>query len=272
MGKKRKKEGARKGGSRRFLIILGLLVAGAFAAKTFVYSDDTPAAGGYRSNESGILYDYTPEAFEAALKSGKPTILDLSADWCPPCRITAPILEKLRGEYRGEVNIFTANADKERDLVLRYREEWFPAFIFFDRDGNEVRRVRGLIFEEDFRLAIEELLHEDSLAITVETVAPETVLNRLMAGERLTLIDVRTPQEFDSGHIPGAINIPLDRIDEASLRDRGISEDQEVIVYCQGGVRSHRAARILYLMGYRKVRDMGGILDWNRIGGPVVRS
>jgi rhodanese-related sulfurtransferase len=241
-----------------------------FAAKSFINTDEVIVEGGYRSNASGILYDYTPAKFEQALVSGKPTLLDFSADWCPPCRITAPILDKLREEYGGEVNILTANVDNEGDLVLKYREEWFPTFIFFDRNGDEVRRVRGLIFEDDFRLAIDELLNDNIGTLKIPVILPEEVLKRMNQGERLNLIDVRTPNEYKTGHIPGALSIPLSTISENDHSGLGLDKDDEIIVYCQGGIRSRRAARILILMGYRNVKDMGGILDWTKVGGQVV--
>ncbi len=122
------------------------------------------------------------------------------------------ILEDLREEYEGEVNILTANVDIERDLVLKYKEEWFPAFLFFDENGELTRRIRGLIFEEDFRLAIEELLQGPQASFDVSSIAPEEVLERMNRAERLTIIDVRTQQEYASGHIPGAMLLPLAEI------------------------------------------------------------
>ena len=71
------------------------------------------------------------------------------------------------------------------------------------------------------------------------------------------LLDVREPEEFRSGHIPGAVNIPLSKI-----RGIGIPKDTPLFVYCLRGTRSLRAARILTRMGYGKARSIGGIIAY----------
>jgi rhodanese-related sulfurtransferase len=73
--------------------------------------------------------------------------------------------------------------------------------------------------------------------------------------ERSILLDVRTPREYANGHVPGAINIPVDE-----LRDR-ISElapEKEIYEYCQVGVRAHTAQRILKQHGFRVKNISGG--------------
>jgi rhodanese-related sulfurtransferase len=254
---------------KRFMFLLSLVLLLALGAREVLRGDTYPVEVGYRSEESGILYDYTPAGFEAALSSGRPTLLDFSTDWCPPCRVTAPILEELREEYKGRVNILTANADNERELVQRFGVEWYPTFIFFDSDGEEAMRIQGLIFEEDFRVAMEELLHGNARSPGITTISPGEVLRRMTQGEKLILLDVRTSEEYAAGHIPGAISLPLSRIQSGDV-DMGFSSDDEIIVYCQGGIRSRTAARMLRLMGFKNVKDMGGILEWNMINGPIV--
>lgn len=76
-----------------------------------------------------------------------------------------------------------------------------------------------------------------------------------------TIVDVRTPQEYADGHIPGAINIPVESIGSdkpAELADT----DAELVVYCRTGVRSKQASDKLVELGYQHVNDMGGIVDW----------
>ncbi|MWV44240.1 rhodanese-like domain-containing protein [Paenibacillus sp. HJL G12] len=74
------------------------------------------------------------------------------------------------------------------------------------------------------------------------------------------LIDVREAHEFKSGHIPGAINIPLSQI---GSRASEISKGDDVFLYCQSGMRSKQAAKILLKSGYPEVNNlMGGISSW----------
>lgn len=75
------------------------------------------------------------------------------------------------------------------------------------------------------------------------------------------ILDVRTQEEYDQGHIPGAVLIPDYEIEaraEKALPDK----DQLILVYCRSGRRSKNAARILVELGYTNIMEFGGILDW----------
>lgn len=74
------------------------------------------------------------------------------------------------------------------------------------------------------------------------------------------LIDVRTPQEFAEGRIPGAINVPFEEL-AAHIADLG-PRDGEIIVYCEAGVRSARAASLLREKGFTHVYDLGAMSRW----------
>ena len=75
------------------------------------------------------------------------------------------------------------------------------------------------------------------------------------------IIDARTQEEYDEGHIPGAIMIP-----EYEIADRAEKElpdkDQLILVYCRSGRRSKIAAEALVKLGYTNVKEFGGIIDW----------
>jgi hypothetical protein len=69
----------KKSSSKKFIILISIAVLFALGVRSFFYLEELKVEGGYRSEASGILYDYTPERFD-----GNPTLLDFSADWCPP--------------------------------------------------------------------------------------------------------------------------------------------------------------------------------------------
>ncbi|NQT09521.1 rhodanese-like domain-containing protein [Candidatus Bathyarchaeota archaeon] len=84
----------------------------------------------------------------------------------------------------------------------------------------------------------------------------------------MVILDVRTPSEFDDGHIEGAINIPVDYLAE---RLNELSKDNELLVYCRTGNRSARAVGILDESGFTKIFHMdAGITGWIDAGYPVV--
>ncbi len=75
------------------------------------------------------------------------------------------------------------------------------------------------------------------------------------------IVDVRTEDEYDQEHIPGAIHIPDDSI-ETELEKRILDKSSEIIFYCAKGVRAQKALEKALLMGYEKVYNLGGISDW----------
>lgn len=89
---------------------------------------------------------------------------------------------------------------------------------------------------------------------------PNVADARQAVGRGAFLLDVRTPEEFAAGHVPGAINIPVDQL-EQRLGELGPT-DAPIVVYCHSGRRSARAARLLDKQGYRDVLDVGPKPDW----------
>lgn len=76
------------------------------------------------------------------------------------------------------------------------------------------------------------------------------------------LVDVRNPAEYNGGHIPGSMNFAMSRIlreAEAEFPDKS----RPLYVYCQSGARSARAGKLLELLGYEQVIDLGGIASYN---------
>jgi len=76
------------------------------------------------------------------------------------------------------------------------------------------------------------------------------------------LLDVRDPQEYDSGHIPGSVNIPRDEIEKA--RERIPDPDTPIFTYCYSGRRSDYAGSTLRKMGYKHVKNIGGIAGYKK--------
>mgnify|MGYP000953135677 FL=1 len=90
---------------------------------------------------------------------------------------------------------------------------------------------------------------------------------KMMETQKVIVVDVRTLEEYNEGHIPNAISIPLETIEnkaEVKLKNK----DDLILVYCRSGRRSREAALKLIENGYTNVIDFGGIKDWN---GEVVK-
>ncbi len=78
------------------------------------------------------------------------------------------------------------------------------------------------------------------------------------------LIDVRSRLEFFFGRVPGAVCIPLRKLNAETLESRGIAQDESILVYCASGSRSAVAVRALKQAGYKRVVDGGGLAEVRR--------
>ncbi|MBE7414420.1 MAG: rhodanese-like domain-containing protein [Deltaproteobacteria bacterium] len=106
-----------------------------------------------------------------------------------------------------------------------------------------------------------------SIAADPARVTAEELKAMMERGERVVLIDVRTPQEHAESHIPGSVLMPLDTLEKAE----SLPEDGQMILYCRSGKRSQTARGILGWKGYKGIRDLdGGINAWIKAGGETV--
>ena len=88
-----------------------------------------------------------------------------------------------------------------------------------------------------------------------------------------TLIDVRTPAEFEAGHIPGAVNVPLDELRSQLGELREVLHDHDVVLVCRSGNRAGQAQQALQAAGLTSPTVLsGGIVDWEKTGGDLKRG
>lgn len=92
-------------------------------------------------------------------------------------------------------------------------------------------------------------------------ISPEEAKVLMDTQEDYVILDVRTQEEFDAGHIPGAILIPNTEIADRAEQELP-NKDQLLLVYCRSGNRSKQASQILVELGYTNIREFGGINDW----------
>lgn len=102
---------------------------------------------------------------------------------------------------------------------------------------------------------------ETTMRKQVEVIAPQQAKEIMEEQKDCIILDVRDQDEYDEGHISGALLIPYTEISkkaETMLKDK----EQLIMVYCRSGRRSAIAAAALADMGYNNVKDFGGIIDW----------
>ena len=96
---------------------------------------------------------------------------------------------------------------------------------------------------------------------TYRQIAMDEAVDMMAQETGYIILDVRRPDEFAAGHIPGAINVPNETIGTAEIPELP-DKDQLIMVYCRSGRRSKEAAEKLVKLGYTNIVEFGGILDW----------
>ena len=94
-----------------------------------------------------------------------------------------------------------------------------------------------------------------------EQITQETA-KEMMDTQEVIILDVREQSEYDSGHIPGAVLLPVGSIDEETAAAVIPEKDSTVLVYCRSGNRSKTASSALVGLGYTNIYEFGGINTW----------
>ena len=86
-----------------------------------------------------------------------PTLVDFYADWCGPCKMVAPILEELAGEYNGKLNIYKVNTEEQRELASLFGIQSIPSLLFIPKEGQP-QMAMGALPKDSLKQAFKEVL------------------------------------------------------------------------------------------------------------------
>ena len=103
------------------------------------------------------IADYETNPTEWKYLGDKPALIDFYADWCGPCKMIAPILEKLAAEYGEEIRIYKVNTEKEQELAAVFGIRSIPSLLFVPLEGTP-QMAQGAMPEKELKEAIENLL------------------------------------------------------------------------------------------------------------------
>ncbi|MDQ7072577.1 MAG: rhodanese-like domain-containing protein [Gammaproteobacteria bacterium] len=107
-----------------------------------------------------------------------------------------------------------------------------------------------------------------SESTSLAEISPQQA-SKIVASDNAVIIDVRTQEEWDAGHIPGAVHIPLSDV-KSRLDDFKTYEGKTLVMQCRSGKRSAKAANILLDAGFNNVSNLkGGIMAWKKEKLPV---
>lgn len=103
---------------------------------------------------------------------------------------------------------------------------------------------------------------EETVVAAFQQISQEEAKTIMSTNQEAVILDVRTQEEYDSGHIKGAVLLPVDAITEETAQEVIPTKDTQVLVYCRSGNRSVTASKALAQLGYTEVYEFGGINTW----------
>lgn len=244
----------------------------------------------YPKVTSGHKFVYAEPAEILDIIDGGDGVVFLGFPECPWCQQLAPIIqeaaqsENIDKIYYLNIKESRANNDEVYQKLVTKLQDYLPK----DDDGNprisvpDVTAYRGGQIVGRF---------EQEATNDGEQVTPDTYwtserkdraveqLREMMARvsefaviqskikDGAQLLDVRTAEEFDSGHFAGAINLDVEDIIAGKLPDA--AKDTQLYVYCRSGNRSAQAVSLLKQAGFTNITDLGGLADVESIGGTL---
>jgi thioredoxin 1 len=104
------------------------------------------------------VVEFTDQNFEQeVLRSDQPVLVDFWAEWCMPCRMLAPTIEKIAQQYAGRVKVGKLDTDSNRDVSVKYGISAIPTVILFN-NGEVAQKFVGLRQEKDFKEALDAVI------------------------------------------------------------------------------------------------------------------
>lgn len=103
------------------------------------------------------VYNYEKNPQKWTYEGDKPAIIDFYADWCPPCRQIAPILEELAGEYADDIYIYKVNVDNEKELASLFGIQTIPTMLYMPMQGDP-QSFAGASSKADINAKIKDIL------------------------------------------------------------------------------------------------------------------
>ena len=199
---------------------------------------------------------------QEVLRSELPVLIDFTATWCGPCKTVAPEVEAIATELAGKAKVVKVDIDKSKRIASSLRIQAVPSFVVFHR-GRPVAAEQGVLRRNQLRDMIEPFLPRAEGAIRASE------LSQLLQQRQVVPVDTRESAPFARAHIPGAVNLPIEEI-ENRLAELHMLPGEPVL-YCRSGDKSKELAEKLASSGMPIAVLEGGFLAWEGEMFPIER-
>jgi len=267
-------------------------VVASSVARASADSNTTPATIQSNNTELTWLTDL-PKALAQAKAEGKSVLLFFhGSDWCPPCvEMQNQVFASPEFVQYARRALVLVDVDfpqksgqseelKRTNLALKARfnlspepGEGFPTIVLMDDAGQTVLQETGYAGGGPAEVLPKLQRHPGASATPVATAAYKNLsvedFARMADDQRNVILDVRTPEEFAAGHIPGAVNLDVSAPDFQEKAAR-LDRNRIYLVHCASGVRSARACEKLNRLDFLNLYNLpGGFRAWAKAGKPV---
>ena len=289
------------------VLVLGTVVALAFGPGT---GASTTAAGLSSSKDAFVLPGLLDDGrVSLAAHAGKPVIVNFFASWCVYCNEELPGFVQVAGATRGEVDFIGIDTSDPGDgaamarrfdlagagfalardigsapgseLWSRFGGQGLPVTAFYDPQGQLAEFSGGMLTQDQLSERIKTIYGIDVKAADASKLAAPVIpliprgayelLSTHAQDPSFVALDVRTPAEYSTGHLPGAVNTDSGAPDFRTKLEL-LDKDKSYFVYCQTGNRSSTAAELMHSLGFKHVYDIrGGITAWQGENLPSTR-
>jgi rhodanese-related sulfurtransferase/peroxiredoxin len=274
-------------------------------------SSATTTADGYRADKTAFDLPALTGTGHVRLADhlGRPVVVNFFASWCVYCNEELPGFVEVAKATKGEVDFIGVNTSETgdgaamarrfslsksgfslakdigsapaSDLWASYGTQGLPVTAFYDKTGKQVDFSPGMLtqtqleerIKTDFGIDVK-AADSATLAAPVIPVIPQgayELLRNNASNPDFVVLDVRTPSEFSSGHVPEAANVDFEASDFAAQLSK-LNKDKTYLVYCHTGSRSGQATALMNSMGFKHVYNVeGGITAWQAAGLPTTR-
>jgi len=241
-----------------------------------------------------------------AAHAGKPVVVNFFASWCVYCNEELPGFVQVAGATRGKVDFVGIDTNDTGDGAAMARrfdlggagfalardignppasELWssfggqgLPVTAFYDARGKLVDFSGGMLTQDQLSQRIKSIFGVDVKAADASKLAAPVIpliprgayelLSTHAQDPSFVALDVRTPAEYSTGHLPGAVNADFYAPDFGKQLE-ALDKDRSYFVYCQSGNRSSTAAERMHSLGFKHVYDIqGGMTAWQGEGLP----
>jgi thioredoxin len=210
------------------------------------------------------LQTVTEQTFEKeVLRSEIPVLVEFGAEWCGPCKVVAPELELLARELSGRAKVVTVDVDRSPTLAQALRIQSVPTFYVF-KGGQPVEAGQGAMKKAQLEALLTPHLPRKAGAVTAKEAA------MLLSRGQIAMVDTRPPEVFGRAHIKGAINFPLDTI-EQHIGDLNLLT-MPAVLYCRAGKDTEALSAKLMQAGTPLAYLEGGVLAWEAEGYRLERA